>query len=127
MKKYNIKVNGNLYEVEVEEVSETPVVRAPQVTQAPAPGPEVPRPAVERREPESVPEGETAATAPMPGTILDIKVAEGDNVTDGQVILILEAMKMENEIQAPRAGVISSIAVSTGASVNAGQVLATIK
>jgi biotin carboxyl carrier protein len=63
----------------------------------------------------------------MPGTILDIKVKSGDAVTAGQILLILEAMKMENEIIAPSAGTIDTIQVSKGSSVNAGDVLLSIK
>lgn len=120
MKKYNIKVNGTSYEVEVEEIMGKPEVRAPQVTQAPAHVPE-------KKKPAEVPSGETAATAPMPGTILDVMVTEGQQVEEGEVLLILEAMKMENEIQAPCAGTVCTVAATKGASVNAGEVLATIK
>lgn len=63
----------------------------------------------------------------MPGTILDIKVKPGDTVSAGQVVLILEAMKMENEILAPTDGVVDTIQVSKGSSVNAGDVLMSIK
>jgi biotin carboxyl carrier protein len=63
----------------------------------------------------------------MPGTIWDIKVNVGDTVAEGQVLLILEAMKMENEIMAPSAGTIDTIQVNKGASVNAGDILLTIK
>jgi biotin carboxyl carrier protein len=63
----------------------------------------------------------------MPGTILDIKVKQGDTVEAGQVVLILEAMKMENEILAPSAGVVDTIQVSKGASVNAGDILLSIR
>lgn len=125
MRKFNIKVNGINYEVEVEEVTET--AKAPQVTQAPAPGPELQKPVVKKRAPAAAGDGEAAATAPIPGTVLDIRAAEGDRVESGQVILILEAMKMENEICAPAAGVISSIPVAKGDSVAAGDILATVK
>jgi biotin carboxyl carrier protein len=59
----------------------------------------------------------------MPGTVLDIKVAEGDAVTSGQVLMILEAMKMENEIMAPADGVVASVEVAKGASVNSGDIM----
>ncbi len=62
----------------------------------------------------------------MPGTVLDIKVAAGDTVTEGQCVLILEAMKMENEIMAPTSGTVSSITVNKGASVNSGDVMIVI-
>ena len=71
--------------------------------------------------------GAATLTAPMPGTVLDVKVAEGAAVTAGQVVLILEAMKMENEITAPSDGTVASIPVAKGASVNTGDTLMTFK
>jgi biotin carboxyl carrier protein len=73
-----------------------------------------------------VPAGGQSVEAPMPGTILDIKVSEGDTVANGDVLLILEAMKMENEIMSPAAGKVVSINVNKGASVNSGDVLIVI-
>ena len=125
MRKFNITVNGKAYEVEVEEIGgavSTPVSRpaaaprpaapAPAPKAAPAPKPAAPAPA-----------GANTITAPMPGTVLDIKVKAGDTVSNGDVLLILEAMKMENEIMAPAGGKVVSVNVSKGASVNAGDVL----
>jgi biotin carboxyl carrier protein len=63
----------------------------------------------------------------MPGTVLDVKVKEGDSVTNGQVLVVLEAMKMENEIFAPADGTVASVNVGKGASVNAGDVLVSLK
>jgi len=129
MRKFNITVNGKTYEVEVEEIGgvSAPVSRpaaAPRTATAPAPAAKpaapAPKPAAA---PKPVPAGGKTITAPMPGTILDIKVNEGDTVSNGQVLLILEAMKMENEIMAPADGKVVSINVSKGASVNAGDVL----
>lgn len=127
MRKFNITVNGNSYEVEVEEIggvsSPAPVAR--QATPAavvakPASAPKAtPKPAA----PAPVPAGASTITAPMPGTILDIKVKAGDSVATGQVLLILEAMKMENEIMAPADSKVVSINTVNGASVNAGDVL----
>lgn len=135
MKKFNITVNGKSYEVDVEEIggvmSSAPVSRpaapvsapaptaAPAAAPAPAAKPAAPAPAA------SVAGGETV-TSPMPGTILDIKVNVGDTVANGAVLVILEAMKMENEIMAPTAGKVVSINVSKGASVNSGDVLVVI-
>jgi len=130
MKKYNITVNGKSYEVEVEEMGG---VAAPTSTPAPAPAaPAAPKaaPAAPKAAP-SAPKAAPAAgadtvTAPMPGTILDVKVKEGDQVSNGQVLLILEAMKMENEISAPADGTVTSVNVAKGAPVNAGDVLVVI-
>lgn len=126
MKKFLIKVNGNQYEVEVEEIKDnsapvqvqtTPEVRA--AVSAPAAAP-VSKPAAKDN---TVPAGASTIKAPMPGTILKVNVNVGDSVKKGQVLLILEAMKMENEIVAAADGKISSVNVAKGASVNAGDVL----
>ena len=63
----------------------------------------------------------------MPGTILDVRVKEGDAVTEGQILIMLEAMKMENEIMAPKAGVVDKIGVVKGASVNTGDFMISLK
>jgi biotin carboxyl carrier protein len=128
MRKFNITVNGKTYEVEVEEIGGASVA-APRPA-APAPKPAAPaskaapapKPAAAPK-PTPAPAGGNTITAPMPGTVLDIKVSEGDTVSNGQVLLILEAMKMENEIMAPADGKVVSFNVSKGASVNAGDVL----
>ncbi|HZX46742.1 MAG TPA: biotin/lipoyl-containing protein, partial [Clostridia bacterium] len=73
------------------------------------------------------PAGAQTITAPMPGTVLDVKVKEGQSVKQGDVLVILEAMKMENEIFAPADGTVASVNVSAGASVNAGDVLVSLK
>lgn len=135
MKKFNITVNGKSYEVDVEEVGgsnySAPVARpvvqaapAPQATPAPqvAPAPAQKAAPVTK---EVIAGGETTYS-PMPGTILDIKVQDGEMVKSGQVLLILEAMKMENEIMAARDGKVLAIQVSKGASVNAGEALIVI-
>ena len=93
MKKFHITVNGNAYEVEVEEVGG------------------------------AAPAGGTVITCPMPGTIIDIKVAAGQAVAEGQLLVIFEAMKMENEIVAPCAGTVASINCVKGDSVDSGAVL----
>ncbi|QZY54710.1 biotin/lipoyl-containing protein [Crassaminicella profunda] len=128
MKKFNITVNGKAYEVEVEEVggvaAPAPVARPAAPAPRPAAPKAAPAPAPKAAPaPAAAPAGGNSVTAPMPGTILDIKVNVGDTVENGQVLLILEAMKMENEIMAPAGGKVVSINTSKGASVNAGDVL----
>lgn len=113
MKKYLIKVNGNQYEVEVEEVGGS----APAAAAAPA------APAAAPKAPAAAPAGASNIKAPMPGTILKVNVNAGDSVKKGQVLLVLEAMKMENEIVAPADAVVASVSVTKGSSVNAGDVL----
>ena len=120
MKKYNITVNGNTYEVLVEEAdASTPVAYTAPVA-APAAAP--------KAAPKAAPVagGAVKVTAPMPGTILNVKVSVGQSVKKGDVICVLEAMKMENDIPAPQDGVIASINIQKGASVNAGDVLASL-
>ncbi|MBO5010029.1 MAG: biotin/lipoyl-binding protein [Clostridia bacterium] len=123
MKKYNITVNGTTYEVVVEEAgsapSAAPVFTAPA---APAAAPAAPKAA-------PAPAGAAGAnkvTAPMPGTILDVKVSVGQAVKKGDVICVLEAMKMENDIPAPCDGTVASVNVQKGASVSANDVLVTL-
>jgi biotin carboxyl carrier protein len=122
MKKYNITVNGTTYEVVVEEagsVASAPVFTAPVAAPAAAAAPAAPKaPAAAG--------GANKVTAPMPGTILDVKVSVGQSVKKGDVICVLEAMKMENDIPAPCDGVIASVNVQKGASVAANDVLATL-
>ena len=118
MKRYNITVNGKAYDVAVEELdagAAAPV--AAPVACAPAPA----------SEPAAAPVADgTKVTAPMPGTILDIKVAVGDTVAAGQAICVLEAMKMENDVNAPCAGKVLSINTTKGSAVETGAVLAVI-
>lgn len=116
MKRYNITVNGKAYDVAVEEIDGG---SAPVVSAAPAPAAAAPAPAA------PVADG-TKVTAPMPGTILDIKVSVGDTVEAGQAIMVLEAMKMENDVNAPCAGKILSINTTRSSAVETGAVLAVI-
>lgn len=134
MKKYMITVNGNQYEVEVEEIKDnsvyTPAVHAEPAIRAAAPAPvaaHAPAPASKPAAASNViPTGAATITSPMPGTILKVNVNTGDSVKKGQVLLILEAMKMENEIVAAADGKISSVNVAKGSSVNAGDVLVSL-
>ncbi|MCR5636546.1 MAG: acetyl-CoA carboxylase biotin carboxyl carrier protein subunit [Clostridiales bacterium] len=111
MKKYNVKVNGNLYEIEIEEIDAASAAQsaskaAPAQSSAPANGEKV--------------------TAPMPGNILSVKVSNGQSVKKGDLLMVLEAMKMENEIMAPCDGKISSLNVQKGSTVNSGDLLCSI-
>ena len=117
MKYYNITVNGVAYSVSVEETAAgaAPVAAAP-----------VAAPAAPKAAPAAAPKaaaGAVAVKAPMPGNILDVKVAAGASVKAGDVLVILEAMKMENEIVAPQDGTVASINVNKGDTVNSGDVL----
>lgn len=129
MKNYRITVNGTTYEVSVEETA-AGVAPAPVAYTAPAPAPVAAAPAA----PAAAPAPKAAAgsagaekvTSPMPGTILGVKVSVGQSVKKGDVLVILEAMKMENEIPAPCDGVVASVDVAKGASVQAGDLLASL-
>lgn len=130
MKRFLIKVNGVAYDVEVEEsdgsVNPSPVVSAapaaPVIKQAaPAAAPQPQPQAVSSRS------GSETVKAPMPGTILAINIMPGAAVVKGQVLCILEAMKMENEIVSPRDGIVAGISVAKGSSVNAGDPLISLE
>lgn len=119
MKSYTITVNGTVYDVTVEEKG----AGAPAA--APAPKPATPAPAP-KAPAASGSTGSVDIVAPMPGKILDVKAAPGQSVKKGDVVLLLEAMKMENEVVAPQDGVIAGINVNSGDMVEAGNVLATM-
>jgi len=121
MKKYNIVVNGTAYAVEVEEAGTSTLAAAPTPTPTPTPAA-----APAQAAPTKPSAGAQVIESPMPGTIFDIKVKPGESVREGAVLLILEAMKMENEIIAPKAGKVDTIQVANGAAVNAGDVLVTL-
>ena len=104
MKKFNITVNGNAYEVGIEEVKGA-AAPAPKAAPAPAAA------------------GDTTVSAPMPGKIVKLVASVGQTVNAGDVLLILEAMKMQNEITAPAAGTVKSFAVNAGDSVKPGQAM----
>ncbi len=131
MKKFQVTVNGNVYEVEVEEVggSFAPTTAVAEVATAVAPAPKAtpaPAPAAPKAAPVAVPSNATKVQSPMPGKIVDIKVSNGQAVKEGDVVAVLEAMKMENEIVAPCNGTVASINVSVGTMVETNDVIATI-
>lgn len=134
MKKFIVNVNGKSYEVEVEEVGgqvqqtiSNPAPVAQPVQQAVSAPKAAPQPKAESKPAQAVPQGAEIVEAPMPGTILDVKVNQGDIVKKGQVLVILEAMKMENEIMAPRDGKITAVNTSKGSSVNVGDPLVSLE
>jgi len=125
MKKYNVTVNGVIYEVEVEEVGATAPTAAPVVASAPAPVAASAAPVAPKAAPAAKPAATGAVTvkAPMPGNILKVNVKAGDAVKRGDILCILEAMKMENEICAPSDGTVASVNVSQGATVQTDDVI----
>ena len=125
MKKYNVTVNGTAYEItlEVVDAADVKAAPAPAATPAPVAAPALaPAPA-----PVAAPAagGETVSS-PMPGTILSVNVQNGASVKKGDVLMVLEAMKMENEIICPVDGTVASVNVQNGASVETGAVLCVI-
>ena len=129
--KYKVTLNGRTYEVEVEAgkamlldeyeaIAPAPVAAAP-VAAAPVAAPAAAAPAA----PAVTGAGEPV-TAPMPGNILKVNVNVGDQVKEGQVLVVLEAMKMENEIMAPKAGTVTQVVVSKGSTVDTGAPLVVI-
>ena len=142
MKEYRYKINGNLYKVTVGDIEDNnvhvevngtaytvelekkagpkikPVVRTAATTPA-APPPAVSRPVVAG--------SKSGIKSPLPGVILEIKVKEGDTVKRGQTLLVLEAMKMENEIMAPRDAKVAQVLAAKGATVNTGDVLVVLE
>ena len=124
MKRYTITVNGTPYDVTVDEAGASapaPFAAAPAPAAKPAAAP-----APAAKPAASGAEGAVKVEAPMPGTILDVKTSVGASVKSGDVLCILEAMKMENDIVAPADGTVASIAVNKGDSVEAGQIIVTL-
>ncbi|MBQ7128653.1 MAG: biotin/lipoyl-binding protein [Clostridia bacterium] len=115
MKNYKVVVNGTAYQISVEEIDASEVKSTPAT------------PVAAQAAPVSAPAGGEKVEAPMPGTILDVKVKEGQQVKAGEVLVILEAMKMENEILAPCDGTVTGLAVSNGASVESGAVICSVQ
>ena len=142
MKEYKYKINGNAYKVTIGdiedniahvEVNGTPykveMEKAPKVAVKPVVRPVSAAPAAPTApvvKPAAASTGKSGVKSPLPGVILDIKVNVGDTVKKGQTIIILEAMKMENDIVAPQDGTVASINVTAGQSVESGAVLATM-
>jgi biotin carboxyl carrier protein len=131
MKKFRMKVNGKVYEVEVEEISESDgAVSAPKVAVEKAPkavaGSGAPIVSSVSKSAVATPEGAEVVTAPMPGKIMSLKVEVGQQVSAGDLLLILEAMKMENEIFCGTEGTVKEIRVDEGTAVNPGDVLVVI-
>ncbi len=115
MKAYKVNVNGNVYEITLEVIDKADIkAQAPAPAAAPAPA-TAPAPA-----------GAQSISAPMPGTILKVNVSNGQAVKKGDVLMVLEAMKMENEILAPSDATVSSVNVAQGATVESGTVLCTL-
>ncbi len=119
MKAYKVNVNGNVYEITLEVIDKADI-KAPA---APAPTAAAPAPAAPAA---PAPAGAQAINAPMPGTILKVNVSNGQAVKKGDVLMVLEAMKMENEILAPADATVSSVNVSAGQTVESGTALCTL-
>ena len=118
MKAYKVTVNGNVYEITLEVIDKADIKTPAAPAQTAAP--------VQTAAPAPAAAGATTITAPMPGTILKVNVANGQAVKQGTVLMVLEAMKMENEIMAPADGTVASVNVNAGASVEAGTALCTL-
>ena len=152
MKKYSLKINGNLYEVKIEDINESSTmarvtvngtkydveieggkaaaVKKPQVVAVPeATGLSVtPKTPIATKPAAAAPAaGGAKVTCPLPGTVLSLNVKEGDTVSAGQTLLVLEAMKMENNIDAERGGVVKQVLAAAGATVMEGDVLLVIE
>ena len=130
IKAYRVNVNGKVYEVEVEEIT---AGGQQTVAAAPAPAPVAPKPAsvAPAPAPTPAPAPKAAATgeiveAPMPGTIVDIKVNVGDTVKEGDLVAVIEAMKMETDLFSTKSGVVTAVNAGKGASVNTGDAIITL-
>lgn len=131
MKNLRITVNGKTYDVQVEELSEgssasVPAAPAPAAAAAPAPAAQPAQAAPATQAPAAAPADGEEILCPMPGTILSINVKAGEKISEGDVIVVFEAMKMENEIKAPRDCTVLSVDVSKDDTVETGTLIATI-
>lgn len=127
MKNLRITVNGKTYDVQVEELSEGSAVSAPAApVSAPAPAAQPAQAAPAAEAPAAAPADGEEILCPMPGTILSINVKAGEKISEGDVIVVFEAMKMENEIKAPRDCTVLSVDVSKDDTVETGTLIATI-
>ncbi len=129
MKNYKVIVNGTEYQVAIELVSEAEAkaavpAAAPAAPAAPAAAPAAPAPAAPAA---AAPAGGEKVNAPMPGTILEVKVAVGSTVKKGDLLFVLEAMKMENEILSPVEGKVTFVGTTKGSSVDTGAALCVIE
>ena len=113
MKAYKVNVNGNVYEITLEIIDKDEIKSSPAASAPAASAP-------------AASNGGTQITAPMPGTMLKVNINNGQAVKKGDVLMVLEAMKMENEIMAPCDGTVSTLNVQAGASVETGTVLCTL-
>ena len=129
MSKYRITLDGKTYEMDVELIGSNGVVSQPVKTEA-KPAVSAPKAAPAAAAPAASKPAETGSgsvVAPMPGTILKVLKADGDQVKAGDVVLVLEAMKMENEITAPADGTVASLSLAAGSTVAGGDLLFEIK
>lgn len=128
MKKFNITVNGKSYEVDVEEIGGIPTAPAAPRAAAPAAAPRAAAPKAAAKKSAAAPvAGGTKINAPMPGTVFKMICNEGDTVSAGDIVMVLEAMKMENEIPSPVDGTVTQILVSAGDAVNGGDVMIVVE
>lgn len=123
MRKFKVNVNGSVYEVEVEEISGVPAAAPAPVQAASAPAAAAAPVQTAPAAPAQAAAGQETVASPLPGNILDVKVSVGSKVKKGDILLIIEAMKMENEVRAGRDGTIVAVNVAKGATVNSGDTL----